>query len=136
MGNVNRLNVKINYQGVNVAAQFNNKWNMLSGYSGTGKTFLMQAIKLFCMNDEIRCVYCDYNFLDKELNQVKDFCKNAEIALLDNADLYITYELFEWFKQTGKLLIICMKDTSKIDMEDVYEYLVNYENMSITIEEY
>lgn len=133
---MNHLNININYQGINVDVQFNHIWNMLSGYSGTGKTFLMQAIKLFCMKHEISCVYCDYNFLDKEIDQVKSFCKNAEVVLLDNADLYLTNELFLWLKGSGKFLIVCMKDTSKIDMEDVAEYIVSYENRHITMEAY
>lgn len=130
------LDVKLNYQGVNVDVHFSNGCNMLSGYSGTGKTFLMQAIELFCMNNSIDCVYCNYRFNGYTSDQIKEVCKNAEVVLLDNADLYLNNELFLWFKKTDKLLIICMKDTSAIDMEDVYKYIVNYENKMITIEEF
>lgn len=42
---MNNLNININYQGVKIDVQFNHIWSMLSGYSGTGKTFLIGCVK-------------------------------------------------------------------------------------------
>ena len=134
VNNMNSLSVNLKYQGANVEVHFSDRWSMLSGYSGTGKTFLMQAVELFCMNNSINCVYCNYRFKEYDSDQIKEVCKNAEVVLLDNADLYLNNELFLWFKETGKLLVICMKDTSAIDMEDVHKYIVNYENKRVSVE--
>mgnify|MGYP003304652563 CR=1 FL=1 len=38
-------------------------------------------------------------------------------ALLDNADLYLTDSILSWLKEQGKMLIICMKDTSYIQYD-------------------
>ena len=130
---MDNLDVELNYQGVSIKAKFN-KWNMLSGYSGTGKTFLMQAVELFCKNNSITCLYCDYRFADYTDEQIKELSKNAEVVLLDNADLYLNNNLFSWFKQ--KLFIVCMKDTTGLDMDGVHKYITNYMDEHITIEEF
>lgn len=131
-----KLDVKIVYSGVTVNVEFKDKLNLLSGYSGTGKTFLMQAIELYCLNEKINCVYCDFRYMNFEAEQIKVMCKNAEVVLLDNADLYLTDEILSWLREQGKMLIICMKDTSGIDMENMYEYIVRYQAKNITIEEF
>ena len=51
-------------------------------------------------------------------------------------DLYLTDSILSWLKGQRKMLIICMKDTSYIDMEDMHEYIVSYENEKIIIEEF
>lgn len=131
---MDNLDVEITYQGVAVEANFH-KWNMLSGYSGTGKTFLMQAVELFCKNNSIACIYCDYRFADYTDEQIKELSKNAKIVLLDNADLYLNNDLFSWFKD--KLLFIaCMKDTTGLDMYGVHKYITNYKDKRITVEEF
>lgn len=136
VNSMDSLSVNLKYQSTDVEARFSNRWNMLSGYSGTGKTFLMQAVELFCMDNSINCIYCNYRFKGYDNDQIEKACKNAEVVLLDNADLYLNNELFLWLKETGKLLIICMKDTSKIDMENVHKYIVNYENKMVSVEEF
>lgn len=129
------LNVKINYSGVDINAKFTNKINMLSGYSGTGKTFLMEAVELYCLNNQIRRSYCDFRCMNLSDYQIKTLCENAEVVILDNADLYLTNDIMKWLKENKKFLIICMKKTSKIDMRGITEYLVRYENRKLTIEE-
>lgn len=133
---MNGLNVKIKYQNTDVEVIFKHKWNMLSGYSGTGKTFLMQAIELFCKNAGIKSVYADFRFKEYDTEQIKVLLENADVVLLDNADLYLNDELFSWLKKMNKVIIGCMKDVSALDMENVYRHLVNYENGNITIEEF
>lgn len=130
------LNVMMTYQGVQVTANFINRLNMLSGYSGTGKTFLMQAIELFCVNSSIECVYCNFRFKDYTQEQIEEVCKNAQVVLLDNADLYLTNELNLWLKSTDKFIIMCMKDTSHVDMENVHKYIVTYANTTLTLKEF
>lgn len=131
---MNTLNVNINYNGIKIEAEFLNKINIFNGYSGTGKTLLMKATELYCMNNKISCRYCDYRCQDLEEDQIINYCKNAEVILLDNADLYLTNDLLEKLKD--KFIVICMKDTSVIDMLDTTEYIVHYENQKLTIEEF
>ena len=57
------------------------------------------------------------------------------MVLLDNADLYLTNELNLWLKSTDKFIIMCMKDTSHVDMENVHKYIVTYANTTLTLKE-
>ena len=66
--------------------------------------------------------------------QIEIMCAGAKVILLDNADLYLNNELLTRLSKMSEQIIICMKDTSSIDMYNVTEYLVNYENLELTIE--
>lgn len=129
------LTINMNYSGVQIKANFNNKLNMLSGFSGTGKTFLMGAVELFCRNNKIAYAVCDYRTQDIDSDKIKALCEKADVILLDNADLYLSNDILEWFRKNNKFIIMCMKKNSKIDMCGVTEYLVRYENLNLILEE-
>lgn len=122
------------YSGIKIDCLFENKINMLSGYSGTGKTLLMKATELYCLNHNIKCKYCDFRCREMKTEQIEIMCAGAKVILLDNADLYLNNELLTRLSKMSEQIIICMKDTSSIDMYNVTEYLVNYENLELTIE--
>ncbi len=80
------------------------------------------------------CRVSVYNFADYTNEQIIELSKNVEVVLLNNADLYLNNDLFSWFKQ--KLFIVCMKDTTGLDMDGVHKYITNYKDEQITIEEF
>lgn len=126
--------VKIQYNGIDVDCSFTSEVCMLSGYSGTGKTLLMKATELYCLDNDVSCRYCDFRCRDMDSDQIITMCKNAKVVLLDNADLYLDNELLSKLIKMCTQVIICMKDTSAIDMYGITEYFVNYENMKIITE--
>jgi len=126
--------VKVKYCGVNFEAEFTGKLSLLSGYSGTGKTFLINAIELYCLNNKIKYAHVDYKFRDTKEEIIEGYCSDAEVILLDNADLYLTNDLLSALRKDNKFIIMCMKDTSGLDMADVDEYIVNYKDKKITVE--
>ena len=130
------FSVDIDYSGVNFKAEFTGKVNILSSPSGTGKTFLLHAIESFCLNQNIEYSFynCRYCILDEE--SIKNLCKDSHVVLLDNADLYLTNELLSWFKTQNMVVLICMKNTSHLDMEGVIKYAVDYKDQRVRIEEF
>ena len=78
---MNSLSVNINYSGVNIKANFTRKLNMLSGYSGTGKTFLMEATELYCMNNNVSCRYCDFRCQSLTISQIQNLCINPRCLI-------------------------------------------------------
>lgn len=128
------LNIKMDYNGININCHFDDGVCMLSGYSGTGKTLLMKAIEFYCVNNSIKCRYCDFRYKDMTEQQIENACLGADVLILDNADLYLNNKLLEKLKKNAQQIIICMKDTTTIDMSNITEYLVNYSNLSLTIE--
>lgn len=130
---MNNLNVDISYNGIRIKAEFSNKLNILTGYSGTGKTLLMSAIDLFCLNSGISCRLCGYNDMNLAPQKIIDICKEADVVLLDNADLYLNNEMLQSIKQTAQFVVVSIKDTSALSVSDADEYIVEYSNLDLSI---
>lgn len=137
MNSINSLNsIEINeqYNGITINASFNSKLNILVGDSGTGKTLLLSAIDLYCLNNNISCRLCNYNDANLSPEQIKAICAGADILLLDNADLYMNNSLLKELLTTSQLIILNMKDTSYINTNHHSEqYIVDYINLSLTV---
>ena len=58
------------------------------GDSGIGKTFLFSLITVYCMQNKLRCTNVNYNQARQPASVILPLCANADIVLLDNADLY------------------------------------------------
>ncbi len=95
------------FNGITVNVELNKGVNLLSGNSGTGKTLLMQAIELYCLNEGISYTFGKSEFANYAPEQIVSICSNSDVVLLDN----------------------------KISMKNVREYLVNYEKMYLSLEE-
>lgn len=129
----NNLVMKGLYNGVDFDISFDNNVNFLCGNSGTGKTFLMHALELFCSNSDITCQYVDYRSRKKSLSYIMSLCSDAEVILLDNADLYLTQEILTALKSQGKFLVISMKDTCELDTYDSAQYVVKYKHTNLRL---
>lgn len=58
---------------------------------------------------------------------IYNMCLEKEIAILDNADLYLNGELFDKIRNLDCTVIISKKRTFDLNMEDVHLYIVKYE---------
>lgn len=131
------MNIDTIYNGISINIEISNRVNALVGNSGTGKTLLMKAIQLYCLRNNIRHIYCNSDIMSLSSKQILEICSDKCVVLLDNADLYLNNELLSKIKSSEdvKVIIICMKDTSKINMYEVSEYIVKYSDKKITIRE-
>lgn len=130
------LEVDIKYNGISIKADFNNSLNFLVGNSGTGKTLLMKAVQLYCLNNKIKNIYCDSDCSGLTSSQIIDQCSDKEVVILDNADLYLTREILEEIqKDDDKIIIVCMKNTCNINTYYASEYVVKYKNKELTVRE-
>lgn len=65
---------------------------------------------------------------NQDIEWIKRGLQKADIILLDNADLYMTRELFEYLKSSGKQVIISIKHTEKLgSFENCGFYSVRYD---------
>lgn len=87
------------------------------------------------MLSEYKHTLLNYNDARKTIDQLVSICKDSDIILIDNGDLFDINSLLEQIRDSGKIIIIALKNTYKIDMTIVREYLVHYENLHVTIEE-
>jgi hypothetical protein len=112
---------------------FKDKINMIKGDSGTGKTYLFNVIYGYCSVNNIPCAYIDYKMVaSNNEDLIFEHCKNKKLILLDNADLYLTSDLFNKLKNLDSTLIISKKTSFGLNMNDVHLYKVSYENRIIS----
>lgn len=111
---------------------FTDRINVIKGASGTGKTFLFNTLASYFVNNKIPYALIDYRFLatgDKDL--IYPHCLNKKVIILDNADLYLTKELFDKIKDSDATIILSKKSTFGLDMEDAHLYTIEYANSSL-----
>lgn len=109
------LCIDLIFNGVHMNACFSNSVNFLCGDSGTGKTFLMHGIELYCANNGISCQYVDSRARGKSEDYILSMCLGSDVVMLDNAALYLTPSLYTKLREHSKYLIISIKDRSALD---------------------
>ena len=121
------LFLKKEANGVKFEVAFSDKINVLKGASGTGKSFLFSVISSYCASENIPYALVDYRFVSEDNTEaILQYCKGKEIIILDNADLYLTPELFMGIQKLGATMIISKKTTFGLDMREAHLYAVDY----------
>ena len=132
---LNKMQIKQIFNGINVEVEINAGTNVLSGDSGTGKTLLMQALELYCAENNIKYTFLNYRQRNSTIEQIVTLCSTSDVVIMDNADLYANQELLGKLQTMCKFILISLKDLSKIDSRDITEYLVHYDNLQLRVEE-
>lgn len=132
---MNNLSVSYKFNTIDINASFDAGVNILSNYSGSGKTLLISALDTYCMLSGYKHTLLNYNDTQKTTDQLVNQCKDSDIILIDNGDSFDIDSLLKKIRDPDKIIIVALKNTYKIDMTTVREYLVHYENLHVTIEE-
>lgn len=127
------LSVNEQYNGIFIQVNIDSRLNILVGNSGTGKTLLLSALDLYCLNNNISCRLCNYNDASLNEDQLINICSYADVLLLDNADLYLTNDILMHLLNISKIIVISMEDISNIDTNEAEQYLVDYNNTKLSI---
>lgn len=115
--------------GVEFNISFIDKINIIKGSSGTGKTFLFNTIASYCVSNKISYALIDYKIVasgDESL--ILSHCRNKSLIILDNADLYLTSELFNNIINLKLTIILSIKATFGLNMENAHLYTVTYKD--------
>lgn len=127
------LNVKMDFNGIDIEVNFNPGTHILEGHSGTGKSLLLEAINLFCLNNNKTCRYLNFNNRHNTKETILTICGRSEVVLLDNADLYLTDEILRELKAENRFIIISVKDTAELDISEDNFYEVQYQNQKLRL---
>ena len=127
------LKIKTKYKGVSVDAKIIEGISILRGHSGTGKTFFMEAAYAYCQDNNISCIMMDYKSRNLDAESIKNTCKNMDVVLLDNADLYLTPNLLKDIIKTSKYILICIRHEVNYRKFGRYYYIVKYEDLAINL---
>lgn len=113
--------------GIHFDVKFSDKINIIRGESGTGKTFLLKTIESFCANNSIPYASIDHKFLaSNDVDLIYMHCINKDIILLDNADLYLTPELFNKILSLNKTVIMSKKSIYGLNAADIHLYSIEF----------
>ena len=127
------LQFKKPINGVDFDVSFTDKVNVFRGSSGTGKTFLFNVISAYCAKNNISHAYIDYKtVLTDDIDLILSHCKGKDIVILDNADLYLTPDLFQSIRDLGCTIILSKKTTFGLNMRDAHLYTVDYNGNTLS----
>lgn len=129
------LSLKEKFGAVYIDVNFRNRVNILSGFSGTGKTFLLSFLGYYCLKNNLCC--SKFNSSDLISGSGEELLKGrigelsrADIICLDNADLYLKSDLFnELIEACDKSMIFISMHyitTLKSDYKDIGVYFLSF----------
>lgn len=119
--------------GIHFNVNFVDSLNVLKGASGTGKTFLFNTICSYCMLNKISYAYIDYTFVSSaDTKLIPEHCHDKDLIILDNADLYLTPQLFSKIRELDSTIILSKKTTFGLDMSEAHMYVIEYVDDSLS----
>lgn len=112
---------------INAHIEFKDNVAVIIDNSGTGKTFMFKIIASYCVVNHIKYTLFNYNHKEYSFDTFKKCIDDTDIIIMDNADLYMNPELFEYLKKCGKQIIISIKHTNSLTTyENCGFYKVKY----------
>lgn len=127
--------VDIEYAGVHVTANIDNKVIIIAGDSGIGKTFFIKVLNTyFLINGDLRAKIFNVDDLyGVSLDKFRLFIEDFDVLLLDNADIYLTQEMYDCLVSSGKYCIIILHKTYMFNFHDSVFRNVIYEDGVMTL---
>ena len=126
--------IQTSYNGLLIDIKLFKRITVLLDNSGTGKTFLFSILIGYFISNSITYGFLDFNTNpDNALDVIKAY-NNVEFILLDNADLYMTKELWEYINNAKSYFIISIKGGSNIVFSDISICNVSYTPSTLTLE--
>lgn len=130
------VNVGVRYGAVEVKVHFKNKVNFLNSTSGTGKSFLFTILGEYYSDKGVSFVLVNAGSIPKNNIELEEkilgIVKDSQIICLDNADLYLTNNLYNNILRScaDSTLLISMHRTVRLHSEekDVGFYTIIYED--------
>ena len=118
------MKIDFNYGSIEVKADLKDKICVFFDMSGTGKTFLFTMLKSYFLDAGISFIsvdYASYKILDGY-----DFSDDTKVVILDNADLYMTSDMFSKLEKSNKLVIMSIKSIKGLNQRYMGFYNVIY----------
>ena len=117
---------------INLSINITDSVAILLDDSGTGKTFMLEMLESYFVANGIAYKKFDYSSENEDTDWFIQGMQKANIVLLDNADLYMTKELFNYLKSSNKQVIMSIKHTEKLgSFENCGFYTINYDNNNL-----
>lgn len=122
------------YYGVEFDIELNDKICLFTGNSGTGKSFAMMAIHKYLVEHGVDVLYINYKNCNYTVEQIIGLCSVNKVIIMDDADLYMTQELYNYIKLNCEQSLICLKDIYRIRRGNCGFYNIIYEGNTLRTE--
>lgn len=120
------LSLNANVGGILLDVDFQDQFCYLSNASGTGKSFLFRLLRRYYKERDLTVIHVNYETETSTADILLDYCKHADVVLLDNADLYLTREMVKRLRKLDIQVVICMKNIREVYESDFVLYDVVY----------
>lgn len=118
------MKIDFNYSSINISIDLLDKICVFYDMSGTGKTFLFTILKSYFQVTKTSYISIDYS--NYEVLNNYDFSGDTKVIILDNADLYMTGDMFSKLEKSNKLVIMSIKSIKGLNQRYMGFYNVIY----------
>lgn len=119
------IKIEENLGGIDFSIQFDDRVNLLTGHSGTGKTFMLKMMADYFMLEGVSCAFFNRKTMELSQKAMKEACIGKDVIIFDDADLYLTQELLDYASDVGTV-IVSMKSFYTLGFKSLGFYLVEY----------
>lgn len=128
------INEKIGNVFVNV--NFIDKICNLTSNSGDGKSYLFNLLYMFYLDTDTKVVLINYTRIRDSEESIFSSCKDADVVLLDNADLYLTDSLVDKLLELNSMILFCARTEIARRFKGQHRYKIKFEGSKLTSRRY
>jgi ABC-type dipeptide/oligopeptide/nickel transport system ATPase component len=122
------INLKQNISGVKFDVSFQDKICVFRGCSGSGKSYMCKALNSYFKYNNVSSACINYKLVDFNVESfVYKLCSNKEIVFIDDAELYLTPDMFQKLRDTNDIIVLCISSTWGLNMKEAHLYKVDFD---------
>lgn len=125
--------IQTKYNNIEIDVSIPHGVSVFSGDSGNGKSYLFRILKSYCQDNYDSFLYLNYDFKDITFEKFKVLSKDIKLFLLDNADLYMTSEIWNYLLSLDCYCMIVLRHLSEYSTSSINYNLISYSNNKLKV---
>lgn len=119
-----------------INVNFTDKVCNLTSDSGDGKSYFFNLLYLFYLDTDIKVALINYTRIKDSEEAIFSSCKDADIVLLDNADLYLTVKLVDKLLELDCMILFCARTEISRYFKGQHRYKIKFDGHTLTSRRY
>ena len=111
------LDISSKYTDIEVVGTFKDKFNVLWGESGSGKTFLFSKIKSYLQDAEVTYVEIPHNASSSTVLGILSTLQEGAVVVYDSGDLSFDAEICKCIDSLDIICIISLKTLKTLNIQ-------------------
>ena len=126
--------IDVQKSGFKVSVELVSKVMILFSDSGVGKTFLFDCLRSYCITHGLKYGIMTYSLIsNKGIDELRVFLSNFDVIMLNEADLYMTTELYKLLKELDAISLVELHRLILINDSDVKLVEVSFNENEIEL---